>query len=255
MATLSTNTLSNYNKKSLTSAYIDGHLAVGIDLAKNVFQICYVDVEKNELVNKAITRSELEKFLQDNKNLHVAIEACGSCHHWGRFAMNLNHRVTIIPCNYAYAASFSDKDDKRDAVRIREYICTGQISHIRVKTKDEQAIIALISLRDRQIKEKIRCSNQLHAFLYEIGITCKGGNSSVVKTAIEEKENLDKESKDSFVALSMNKSVHIIQEKLELYTKHIKEIETELTNISDNFSEIKLLRTIPGVGTLLLNFV
>jgi hypothetical protein len=56
----------------------------GVDLAKRVFQVHWVEPDSGEVKRKMLTRAELAAFFGRRTAGLVAMEACGSAHHWGR---------------------------------------------------------------------------------------------------------------------------------------------------------------------------
>ena len=73
------------------------HNTIGVDLAKNVIQVCVVSVSNKELLNKELTRKKFTEFLVKQKPALVAFEACATAHYWARVALRHGHQIIIIP--------------------------------------------------------------------------------------------------------------------------------------------------------------
>ncbi len=92
---------------------------IGIDLAKNVLQACKVITDTGELAyNKAFSQQKLKELLAKSSPSVVAMEGCGSCHHWGRLAMEFGHEVRIISPKKVKAYLQGQKTDANDALAI-----------------------------------------------------------------------------------------------------------------------------------------
>ncbi|OJA85394.1 hypothetical protein BGV48_26880 [Burkholderia ubonensis] len=88
-------------------------MAVGVDIAKRVFQVHYVDRETGEIVNKAIKR---EKFLEHFANraaCRIGMEACGGAHHWVRQLTQIGHEVRLMPAEFVKAFNICNKSVSR----------------------------------------------------------------------------------------------------------------------------------------------
>ena len=86
---------------------------VGVDLAKNVFQVAYKEQRSNTLVNQQMNRTQFEKFLKDSKiKFKVVMEACSTCHYWGRECRKYGHLPMIIPAEITNIINIGSKDEK-----------------------------------------------------------------------------------------------------------------------------------------------
>ncbi len=74
--------------------------AVGIDIAKEVFQVHYVDVRTGEIVNRQIKRAKLLDFFANRAECLIGMEACGGSHHWARQLISLGHQVKLLPAKF-----------------------------------------------------------------------------------------------------------------------------------------------------------
>ena len=69
---------------------------VGIDIAKNVFQVCWVDPDSGELVNRQVKRASLLQLFANRERYLIGMEACGGAQHWARMLIGLGHDVRIM---------------------------------------------------------------------------------------------------------------------------------------------------------------
>lgn len=73
---------------------------LAIDLAKGSFQVCAVGQDGVVVFNRAMSRTRLATLLADHPACIVAMEACATSHHWGRFAQSHGHEVRLVPAAY-----------------------------------------------------------------------------------------------------------------------------------------------------------
>lgn len=90
-------------------------MAVGVDIAKQVFQVHYVDPESGEIVNKPIKRAMFLEHFANRAPCLIGMEACGGAHHWARQLIKMGHEVKLIPAEFAKAFNIRNKSDAADA--------------------------------------------------------------------------------------------------------------------------------------------
>ncbi|MDR1660986.1 MAG: IS110 family transposase, partial [Azoarcus sp.] len=73
---------------------------VGIDIAKNVFQVHYVDEDTGEIVNKPIKRARFLEYFANRTPCLIGMEACGGAHHWARHLMAMGHQVRLMSARF-----------------------------------------------------------------------------------------------------------------------------------------------------------
>ena len=138
------------------------HLPViGMDIAKNVFQLHVVDPETGELERIKLKRDRVSAFFANREPTLVAMEACGGAHHWGRTLQVQGHRVKLLPAKQVRPFVSRDKTDARDAQAIW---VAAQLFHIRevpVKSEQQQACLALHRMRAQLMKIRIMQTNAL----------------------------------------------------------------------------------------------
>lgn len=91
---------------------------IGLDLAKSVFQLHIVDMHTGEIQRRQIKRAKLTEFFAKCQRSLVAMEACGTAHHWARMISCLGHQVKLLPAQHVKAFLLRDKTDAMDAQAI-----------------------------------------------------------------------------------------------------------------------------------------
>lgn len=122
---------------------------VGIDLAKNIFQVCAVDKYGKVLFNKTIKRPKLKAFMANLPNCDVVLESCASSNYWYRVFSDYGHNVKLI--NPAYVKPFvkTNKNDAADAEALCEAAVRPTMRFVQPKGVDQQDIQLLHRARSR----------------------------------------------------------------------------------------------------------
>ena len=153
---------------------------VGIDIAKNVFQVHYVDEQTGEIISKQIKRAKFLEFFANRTECLIGMEACGGAHHWARELIKLGHQVKLLPAQYVKAFNIRNKNDAADARAI--WLALQQPSKpVAVKTPMQQAMLSLHRLREQLVKIRTMQINGLRGLLAEYGEVVGRGRASLTK--------------------------------------------------------------------------
>lgn len=128
---------------------------IGIDLAKNVLQVCHISRQGELLSNKAVSRQKLKELLAKSKPSLVALEGCASCHYWGRYAESFGHEVRIINPKKVKAYVDGHKTDANDALAIANAALQIGIKYSKPKSMEQQTLMSLEA--NRQFLSKPLC--------------------------------------------------------------------------------------------------
>lgn len=147
---------------------------VGVDIAKNVFQVHHVDEETGEIVNKPLKRSQFLEYFVNRLPCLIGMEAGSGAHHWARQLLKLGHQVKLMPAAYVKAFNIRNKNDAADAKAI--WLAVQQPSKaVAVKSETQQAMLALHRMRSQLMKFRTMQTNGLRGLLAEYGeVTAKG---------------------------------------------------------------------------------
>ena len=156
---------------------------IGLDIAKNVFQVFTADGKGREISNKKLGRNAMTRYFAQLPESVVGIEACGTAHHWARTLTELGHTVKLINPQRAKAFLGSrNKTDAADAKAICEALMHPGTTFIRAKSLEEQDIDHLLARRELLVQNRTQVINQTRAFLCERGITIPQGRHTFMKT-------------------------------------------------------------------------
>ena len=142
---------------------------VGLDLAKNVFQVHGISATGRRIFNKKIKRAKLLVFFEALPRCVVGMEACGSAHHWGRELRKLGHDVRLMPAAYVKPYVKRGKTDAADAEAICEAVRRPTMRFVEVKSEDQQAVLAIHRSRDLVVRQRTQVVNMIRSILREFG--------------------------------------------------------------------------------------
>ena len=150
--------------------------AIGIDLAKSVFQVCGVNEHNKPLYNEKLSRRTFLTFMAKQQTELVVMEACYSSHHWAREVTAQGHNIKLIPAQHVKPFARRNKNDSNDALAIVEACQRPHIRFVPMKTIHQQEIQCLYRIRERLIKQKTALSNQTRGLLSDFGVIFMGGH-------------------------------------------------------------------------------
>ena len=143
---------------------------VGLDLAKNAFQVHAVDAKGEIVVVRKLTRSQLIPFFAELPPCVVAMEACASAHHWGRALIALGHEVRLLPPAHVKPYVRRNKNDPADAAAICEAMGRPGQRFVPVRSIDNQAELMRHRARELLAGQRTAALNALRGPLAEIGV-------------------------------------------------------------------------------------
>jgi len=216
---------------------------IGLDLAKNVFQVHGINEDGEVAFNRALRRAQVLKFFEDLEPCLVGIEACGTSHHWARELIKLGHNVKLIPPVYVKPYVKRGKSDAVDVGAICEAVTRPTMRFVEVKTPDQQAILAVHRTRDLIVRQ--RTINMLRGQLAEFGVVLPQGVYHALQVA---KDCLNGEQPD-LPEVAGDVVFELCDQLLFLHSKVLR-CSRQMTQIAKLEKRVALLRTIPGVGPI-----
>ncbi|KVD55850.1 transposase [Burkholderia ubonensis] len=219
-------------------------MAVGVDIAKQVFQVHYVDQESGEIVNKPIKRAKFLEHFANRARCLIGMEACGGAHHWARQLTKLGHEVRLMPAQFVKAFNIRNKNDAADARAI--WLAVQQPGKpVAVKSEMQQAMLALHRMREQLVKFRTMQSNGLRGLLTEYGEVMSKGRAK-----------LDKEIPAVLGRITERLPAALIETLREQWNglarldEQIAEIERRMRDWKKEERAVKAISEIPGVGLL-----
>lgn len=217
----------------------------GLDLAKRVFQLHWVDMETGEICRRQLKRSEVAEFFATRVPAVVAMEACGSAHYWARKLKAMGHEVKLIAAQFVRPFVKSNKTDAADAQAIWEAAQRPGMKFVAVKSEGQQSVLTLHRTRELLVKMRTMQINQLRGLLYEFGADLPAGRQRGMARIPDELAKLEGTLPAMVIETMRRQRQHI-----EGLDKEIAEIEKKLSAWKKEDAASQKLMAIPGVGLL-----
>jgi transposase len=135
---------------------------MGLDLAKQIFQIHGADAEGNVIINRKLRRAEVLRFFEKTPPCLVGIEACGSAHYWAREIAALGHDVRMMPPTYVKPFVKRGKTDAADAEAISEAVTRNSMRFVPIKLAEQQAASMVLKTglfwSARRLRRSMHCA-------------------------------------------------------------------------------------------------
>ena len=218
---------------------------IGLDLAKNVFQVHAVNGANEVVVKKALRRVQMRRFFEQLAPCLVGIEACGTSHYWAREITRLGHEVRLMPPAYVKPYVKRGKTDAGDAEAICEAVTRPTMRYVAIKSPEQQAALALHRTRNLFVKQRTQLVNMIRSLLAEFGIEFRRG----IEQALTLAKRIAAGDVPDIPPLAAKVIAGLAGQVLDLQAR-LGEIERELLAWLRSNDIAKRLATIPGIGTV-----
>ncbi|WP_104040370.1 IS110 family transposase [Vibrio hyugaensis] len=220
---------------------------VGIDIAKNLFQICILGTNGRILSNRKVKRDKLlDTIRQLPEKTALAMESCATSHHWGRVFQELGYTVALIPAQHVKPFVGRQKNDANDARAICEAFSRPNIHFVPVKSVEQQDLKAIRSVRKRLVENRTALANQIRGLAAEYGVVFPLSVKALrshLPLAIEDAENEFPPVMRSLLQTLYCDFIDISDE--------IDEVTQSITKLSQQHPRYKAIKNIPGFGPVL----
>jgi len=217
----------------------------GLDIAKRVFQLYWVDIKSGEIYNHKFGKQELLEFLAQREAGLIALEACGSAHWWRRKLIAMGHEVKLIHAKFVRPFVQTNKTDAADAKAIWTAIRQPGMRTVAGKTEEQQAMLALHRMRMSLIKFRTVQVNQLRGLLYEFGVTLKCGRLAGLSELQQRTAEIEETVPDMLF-----KAMKEQLQRLTGIEADIQDIERRIKAWLRQQDACRKIAEIPGVGML-----
>jgi transposase len=148
---------------------------IGLDIAKNVFQVHGIDADEKVVVRKQLRRAQVMKFFVALPRCLVGMEACATAHYWARELTRLGHQVRLMPAKDVKAYVKRNKNDAADAEAICEAVRRPTMRFVEGKSAEQQGRLMQHRTRDLLVRQRTQTINALRAHMAELGIVAAQG--------------------------------------------------------------------------------
>jgi transposase len=220
-------------------------VTIGIDLAKNLFQIHGVDAEGKVVVRKLLRRSQMLAFFTNLPRCVVGMEACSSAHYWARELVKLGHEVRLMPPSYVKPYVKRGKTDAADAEAICEAVRRPTMRFVPIKTREQQSVLMLHRSRAILIRQKTMAVNALRGHLAEFGMVARQGSKGFWELV---ERIFSEDADDTLLPSAARIALGALTNQIRHLQTAIKRIEVELLAWHRTSEASRRLETIPGIG-------
>jgi transposase len=217
----------------------------GLDLAKRVFQLCWVDGETGEIVNRRFGRQDLIEFVATRAAGRFALEACGSAHWWARKLRALGHEVVLLHAKFIRPFVQNNKTDAADAKAIWTAAQQPGMRTVAAKTEDQQAMLGLHRIREQLVKFRTMQVDQLRGLLYEYGVVLKAGRQAGLTEIRQRMAELEAQ-----VPGLLLQALQAQLARIDGIDQEIGQFEKRIGAWQKQEAPCKAIAEIPGIGKL-----
>jgi transposase len=219
---------------------------IGLDLAKNVFQVHGISATGEVVIRKTLRRAQMLPFFEKLPPCLVGAEACGTSHHWAHELTKLGHEVRLMPAAYVKPYVKRGKNDAADAEAICEAVTRQTMRFVPIKSREQQAALALHRVRSLLIRQRTGLINMMRSVLAELGIAIPVGIEKALQMA---RRIADGEAELDLPAEAMNVVALLADHLLQLHAK-LRKLDLRLAALQRSDERARRLATIPGIGPI-----
>ena len=218
---------------------------LGIDLAKNVFQLHGQNKQGKQILKKRLRREELKTTIANLPPCLIAMETCIGAHAWARQFKKMGHQVKLISPQYVKPFVQVNKNDQRDAAAIATAASLPSIPSVSVKSEEQLDLQAIHRVRERLVRERVATGNELRGILADMGVVIPTGEAAI-------KVVLPRLLEDAEQPITHRGRLLLDDLRAQWLEKeaHIKRYEQMLQDYAKSNEECSKLMDIPGIGVI-----
>jgi transposase len=219
---------------------------IGMDIAKNVFQLHGVDRHDKPILNKRLSRGELLKFFDAlPAKCEVGIEACSAAHHWARELGKRGFSVKLIAPQFVKPYVKTNKSDANDAQAICEAMSRPSMRFVPIKSVAQQDALAVHRIRAEIVCQRTAKVNQARGLLAEYGVVLAKSVGTIRRALPILIEDVEGQLSAQFKAL-----LEGLRSDLSALDKRIEELDELIVRHVQEDPAAKRLLQIPGIGPM-----
>ncbi|HXV08415.1 MAG TPA: IS110 family transposase [Burkholderiales bacterium] len=219
---------------------------IGLDIAKNVFQVHGVDEHGKVVLRKPLRRAQVLTFFANLPACRIGLEACAGAHHWARRLAALGHEVRLMPPQYVKAYVKTNKHDAADAEACCEAVQRPGMRFVTIKSEHQQATLLLQRVRDQLIGQRTATINALRGHLAEFGIVAAQRQAGL-RQLLAILGDLD----DARIPPLAREVLHTLVAHLRQLEERIAELDRRLVARACTDPVCRALCEVPGVGPVI----
>jgi transposase len=223
---------------------------IGLDIAKNVFQVHGVDRHGKVVLRKQLRRAQVLGFFANLPPCLIGLEACAGAHYWARELSRLGHEVRLMPPQYVRPYVKTNKHDAADAEGCCEAVQRPGMRFVTIKSADQQALQMLHRVRDQLIGQRTATINALRGHLAELGIVAaqRQGGLRQLLAILGDLE-------DDRIPPLAREVLLMLAAQLRALEGRIAELDRRLVALTRTDARCRALVEVPGVGPVIATAV
>ena len=218
---------------------------IGIDLAKNVFQVHGIDAHGEAILKKQLKRDQVATFFANLSPCLIGMEACSSAHYWARKLQGFGHTVKLMAPQFVKPYVKTNKNDAADAEAICEAVTRPTMRFVPIKNVEQQAVLALHRVRQGLVRARTAQANQIRGLLSEFGLILPQGIAYLYQRVPVLLDEANDELPGTFREL-----VQRLLEHLKELDRQVGEMEVQIQTWHRSNVLSRKLEKIPGIGPL-----
>jgi transposase len=219
---------------------------IGLDLAKNVFQLHGVDNNDQVVLTRKLKRTDMKFFFAQLPPCEVAMESCATSHYWARCLQSYGHQVKLLAAQHVKPYLQGGKNDANDAAAICEAASRPHMKYVGVKNETQQTIQLVHRTRTVAIRARTALANEIRSTLAEFGILCDRSGIHITRQtlmqAIHDSNNIWPEPLRSLWQLQAK--------RLDDLNEQIEQLDNMLKQHALTETKVKQLMQVEGVGLI-----
>jgi transposase len=220
---------------------------VGVDLAKNVFQLHGVDRHEKVVWKRRLSRAKWLQVLleQVEPGCEIGMEACAGAHHWARELESRGYIVKLIPPQFVKPYVKSNKNDANDAEAICEAMSRPGMRFVTVKSVAQQDIQATHRIRSELMSQRTAKANQIRGLVAEYGLVAPRTLYALRAAIPDWLEDADNDLTDHFRSL-----LHGLWLDLVALDDRLRELDRAIEQLANSNPMTRRLQQLRGVGPM-----
>ena len=218
---------------------------IGLDLAKNVFQVHGVDRRETVIAKRKLSRKQVREFFEKLSPCLIGMEACASAHYWAREFSRMGHEVRLIPPQFVKPYVKSQKNDANDAEAICEAVGRPSMRFVAIKSVEQQDVQAIHRIRSELVRQRTAKANQIRGLLAEYGLIVPTGIGALRRVLPEIQEDAENGLSGLFRRLLTG-----LREDLESFDSRVAALDQEIEVAARGDAMAERLQSIPGIGPM-----